>query len=344
MNKIIIYVFVLGYAHFLDASELLNIPGGVKPLTTCGFFGNDRIAMPTDANTLAIYDLQGVLQKTISGHQSVISAYDQSATGQRCATGSYDTMVYQYDGGSCQMHHSHNEHEDNVSCICFSGDENMLVSLSWANNIAVHDTKKGDQRYFLNDPEPIITLAPDQTGNTLAISKKDLKTVELWLMKPDGDHEKFLRLTGHQKDIHGVDWNPDNLFIATGSADSTVKIWDSAFGQTITTFADSPGTRAPLGYSPDGALLAVGSNLDDIILLYDMRTSRPALELAGHAGGTDALAWNIDGTKIVSCSDREKTVKVWDIRMPVGRHARLTRFLKKCRELVSGCLPYASLE
>jgi len=325
---------------YLIASEnpLLQLPGGIRPLTTCGFFGDAAVAMPADDHSLMIYNFDGSLKKRITGSTEIISAYDQSSSGKYCATGSYDNVLFQYDVATGNPAYNA-QHNDIISMVRFSHDERVLCSLSWDNQIIGRSTtSNGPINYSLKPQNTVITVAPSPTGENLAVSFLKSNQAELWKIGQYHDHEVYATLTGHQQDVYALDWNPLGTTVATGSADGTVKIWDSGTGGAISTLQDITGKRAPLRYSHNGNLLAIGSPVDPSIIIYDMRTLRILAALAGHLGGTDDIKWSLDDTKIVSCSDREKTVKLWSVTQPVNRYARLTQFVKKCRRLLTPCL------
>lgn len=328
MNKIILGLFFLACAHLINASEnlLLQINGGYKSLATCGFLGED-IAVPTDDNALTVYNLDGSIKKRITGHASIVSAYDQSRSGDHFATGSFDNVINQFDGAG-SMTNRYFDAKDAISTVRFSGDEATLMVHSWDNSISGRNPRTGDRRYYIKDQEQIITCAPNYDGYNIAVSKKGKSAAELWQISKDSYPEMYLRLIGHQADIFAVDWHPDNLTLSTGSADSTVKIWNSETGQAISTLGGFRGTRAPVRYNPTGTLLAVGSRQYEGIVVYDVNTARVAFELAGHAGGTDDLKWSLDGKYIVSCSDRDKLVKVWSLE------SRWAMIVKKCQKLL----------
>jgi eukaryotic-like serine/threonine-protein kinase len=64
---------------------------------------------------------------------------------------------------------------------------------------------------------------------------------------------------GHQTEVESVAWSPDGTRLASGSADTTVQVWDAATGSHVfTSGSDSAGVLT-LAWSPDGKRLASGS-------------------------------------------------------------------------------------
>lgn len=64
---------------------------------------------------------------------------------------------------------------------------------------------------------------------------------------------------GHEQSIRSVAHSPDGLFLASGSADRTVRIWDATDGELPRTLTGHTNQVAAVAYSPDGQLLATGA-------------------------------------------------------------------------------------
>jgi WD40 repeat protein len=85
-----------------------------------------------------------------------------------------------------------------------------------------------------------------------------------------------------------------------------MSISDVATGQEIGT-----GEGVPFAFSPDGKWLAGRDAGGKDVVLWDAHTFRPVAHLQGHTGEINAIAFDRDGSRLVSASS-DRTVRLWD--------------------------------
>ncbi|WP_396753935.1 WD40 repeat domain-containing protein, partial [Microcystis aeruginosa] len=74
-------------------------------------------------------------------------------------------------------------------------------------------------------------------------------------------------LTGHSREVLSVVYSPDGRYLASGSWDKTIKIWDVATGKQLRTLTGHSSPVYSVVYSPDGRYLASGSG-DETIKIW----------------------------------------------------------------------------
>jgi WD40 repeat protein len=73
--------------------------------------------------------------------------------------------------------------------------------------------------------------------------------------------------------ISSVAWSPDGKRLATGSLDSSVKVWDPLTGKELLALSGIHGSVLSIAWSPDGKRLATGS-FDNTAKVWDAETGK----------------------------------------------------------------------
>lgn len=157
-------------------------------------------------------------------------------------------------------------------------------------------------------------------------------------LKPN--YKARLALHGHTKAVSQVRISPNGRFIASASADATVKIWDATTGAHMDTLVGHMAGVSCLAWTPDSNTLASGSD-DKAIRLWDRVTGRPkttarksaGLEMAplrGHHNYIHCLAFSPKGN-ILASGSYDEAVFLWDVRA-----GRLMRSLPAHSDPVAG--------
>jgi WD40 repeat protein len=126
----------------------------------------------------------------------------------------------------------------------------------------------------------------------------------------------LLTLQGHEGYVSSVNWSPSGKQLATGSMDTTVKLWDGSTGKLLHTLSDHQDFVTSVAWSPNGERLASGS-WDKTIKLWDTANGQLIKTLQGHAGSVWSTTWSPDGKRLASSGGEENEpgeVKVWDAK------------------------------
>lgn len=144
------------------------------------------------------------------------------------------------------------------------------------------------------------------------------------------DYALQYTLKGHKRGVAGVKFSPDGKWLASCSADCTLKIWSAATGALQHTLEGHLAGISALSWSPDSRVLASGSD-DKLIRLWDTTTGKALpVPLAGHHNYIYSLAFSPKGNILVSGS-YDEAVFLWDVRT-----ARVMRSLPAHSDPVSG--------
>lgn len=106
-------------------------------------------------------------------------------------------------------------------------------------------------------------------------------------------------LEGHSNYVNSVSWSPDGKYLASGSADNTVKIWDANNGECIRTLKGHLSSVMSVSWSPDGRYLASGS-VDKSIVIWDANSGEKLKTFEGHSAYISSICWSPDGRYLAS--------------------------------------------
>jgi WD40 repeat protein len=272
---------------------------------------------------------------------SSVSGLSLSTDGRTLASAHLDGSVRRWSvathrttGGAL------NGHAKSVWSVAFSSDGEMLAYGSEAS----HDTETGAiGLYSVGEYRSVGTLKGHESWVTSLAYRPGTSTlasgscgrwdaercvegeIRLWDQATrSGDVSRVLR--GHTDWVQAVAYGPDGRRLASGSADGTVILWDTATEQPLG--PESPTVPAQamavttLAFSPDGQTLATGSD-DRTVVLWSVtgdRLVRLGQLPEGDGGQIRALAFSPDGRRLATGS-RNGRIWLWDAasRRQVGQ-------------------------
>ena len=123
----------------------------------------------------------------------------------------------------------------------------------------------------------------------------------------------FYTYRGHSNRVTSVAWSPKGKYIASGSLDQTVQVWDANPGDHFHPFiyrGHTAGVQA-VDWSPEGNRVVSGS-IDKTVQAWDAITGEPVAIYYGHTDIVNAVAWSPDG-KYIASGSADGTVRMWEV-------------------------------
>jgi WD40 repeat protein len=171
-----------------------------------------------------------------------------------------------------------------------------------------------ETRSFSGHSDSVFAAAFAPDGKRLATCSSD-QTIKLWEV-PGGRLLRTLR--GHTTEVYDVAFSPKDNLVASAGKDGTVKLWNC----TVSAARDLVvGAVRPLGFTPDGNVLALATN--DMLIAFDPETlhAQSAREFRGRLEQTNRSVCDLlnDGyTLTVHISapyQSEPKLELWDLRL-----------------------------
>ncbi|MBD1813158.1 AAA-like domain-containing protein [Microcoleus vaginatus DQ-U2] len=282
---------------------------------------SQTIVTATDDNYIKLWQTNGTLQATLTGHTNKIRRAIFSPSGLIIVSASDDQTlkIWQKDG---KLIHDIKGHRGQITSVSFSPDGKIIASASVDGTVKLWKIT-GEELSSLKLERGWITSAsfsPD--GQIIAAAGTD-GTVKLWSLRKlveklqkqqsieAGIDIKLSRTLQMESDkIMSVNFSPDGAMLAAASAGGTARIW-SKDGTPLSILKHTSGLTN-ISFSPDSQML-LSASTDKMVRLWNIDGTL----LKTLKGNTDAVwsaSFSPDGKAIASAS-ADGTVMLWNFNL-----------------------------
>ncbi|MEG4404645.1 AAA-like domain-containing protein [Microcoleus sp. MON2_D5] len=282
---------------------------------------SQTLVTATDDNYIKLWQTNGALQATLTGHTDKIRMAIFSPSGQMLVSASDDQTVkiWQKNG---ELLHNLKGHSGQITSVSFSPDGKIIASASTNGTVKIWKIN-GEELSSLKVERGWITSAsfsPD--GQIIAAAATD-GTVKLWSLRKVAEKMqkqqsieastdiKLLRTLQMESDkIMSVTFSPDGAMLAAASAGGTARIW-SKDGTPLSILKHTSGVTN-ISFSPDSQML-LSASTDKMVRLWNI-DGRLLQTLKGNKDAVWSASFSPDGKAIASAS-ADGTVMLWNFNL-----------------------------
>lgn len=332
---------------------LIHVTGSQNIGVNDARWSNDgaMIASGADDNTIKVWNTETWECKTYDKYDAIVRAVSWSNNDDKLAVG-VGLTVSILDVSSFSEDTLIKEHVDRIKSVALSPDGNRFVSTSYDYTLRIWDANTGECLNIIDVSSRAYSVDWSPDGSRIVSGHTDSK-IRLWdangnpitswsesergcvysvEFSPNGTRiasgsddgqgyygvkiwdargNRIAVLTGHLQRVEDISWSPDGKKLVSGADDRTVKIWDVEKEECLHTLMQTDPVMA-VAWSPDGKKIAFGQYGG--IKIYDPDGTH-ITNLGPNDGYPYAISWYKDGSKVLSCGDRD--IRIWDVSTSV---------------------------
>jgi cell division cycle protein 20 (cofactor of APC complex) len=212
-----------------------------------------------------------------------------------------------------------NSHEQRISALAWNfREQNILTSGSRDTKLCHHDIRNCEKPFatLSGHTQEVCGLKWSLEGMQLASGGND-NSLCIWDI--GSSRPRFIKQNFHQAAVKALAWCPwkSNL-LATGggTADKSIKFWDSLSGECLKSYQTESQVCSMLFNPMEKELVTAHGFMENSINVWRYPTMEVIAELKGHKSRVLCMAMSPDGTTIVSGS-ADETLRFWKLNAEV---------------------------
>lgn len=313
-----------------NGTELRSLRGHGDWVSSVAFGPDSRFVLSASVDrTVKLWELSNEETTPPVGHTRRLNTLAVSTDGKWLASGSDDRTIKIWDMTSGQEVATLAEHSENVKALAFDPAGDRLVSGGDDKKLRIWDLKTKKVLQTLDCDGTVAVIVFNAKGDKFLVwyyrsGDQSASTVQVY----DRDGKPLHAFTEREKKVNCLSFTPDGEWVAMGSTDGAVRIWDIAKSERPLG-GDMPVHQKGVGdlvFSPDKKKLITGDE-DGEIKIWDLAKKEAIKTIPAHKTGLLAIAMSPDGKRFITAGqngelrlwDAEKGTKIteWELPTPL---------------------------
>ncbi|MBA4291911.1 hypothetical protein C0431_02980 [bacterium] len=236
----------------------------------------------------------------------------EPATG-RMVSSSFDNEIIWWDKKIEKPMRRHKFEGGVVNAISIPGDQRVVAAGSTEQILSCWTLGPERPNSWRQTPKSwVCSVAPSPDGKSLAYGTVN-RSVHI-ARTSDGFNQ--VSTFSHEEAVTALAWRSDSGMLATGSADSTVRLWDPRSGREISVINRVISTVTSIAFSPNNKYLAIAA-VDLSIRIFKLSDLSLIKTFYGHSRPIEAMAFH-PRSWLLGTASRDGGVGLWDVRRGIG--------------------------
>ncbi len=221
--------------------------------------------------------------------------------------------------------------ESVVTDVSFSFDGRTLAAGYEDGSVLLWEVPSGRLLQRLDGHSDEITSVEFSPVENFLATAGDDSLIILWDL--DNEPVEKTQLIGHEKSVLSLAFSPDGRTLASGGVDDGIFLWDVDSGSHSGDPLEGDDSIQAIAFSPDGKILAFGNCSErqslsfcakNDIRLMDSATGEILVgPISNGDGSITSLAFSPNGKRLVTSSNLDEEILVWDIPAEIGNFGQV---------------------
>jgi len=310
--------------------EKYSLSGHRSPVTKVLFHPVYSIMLTSSEDaTIKVWDYEsGDYEKDIKRPYGFCTGFNFDHPGKTLASCSADMTIKIWDFHTYECAKTLHGHDHNVSSVAFMPSGDYLLSASRDKTIKMWEVATGYCiKTFTGHREWVRCIKVSPDGLMVASASND-QTIRIWII---ATKECKVELSDHSHVIETLAWATDKSvqavneatgndikkslpgpFLASGSRDKTIKIWEVNTGVCLLTLVGHDNWVRHVQFHPGGKYLMSSSD-DKTVRTWDIKNQRCTKTLLAHEHFCTTFDFH-NSAPVMITGSVDLTVKIWDCR------------------------------